>query len=105
MLSPLTAASYGRRACRRLVRAGVPSQVGFDQELVAAAEAGPIDLKIFHDPLHVIARLGDRDALDPIDRSDVLVTRIAQRSDPLAHPAAPRIVAGKGEDPGATILV
>ena len=78
-------------------------EVGFDHKAARAVETGAIDLKILHDALDVIARLGDRDALDPVDRIDLRVARIAKGGNPQAHAAAPGIVAGEGEDVGAVI--
>ena len=50
--------------------------------LRAAAEAGAIDLQVLHDPLHVVARLRERNALDPVDRVDLGIARIAVALDP-----------------------
>ena len=80
------------------------AQVGLDQQLAAAAEARAIDLQVLHDPLDVIARLGDRDALDPVDRIDLGIARIAVGGDPLLHAAAAGIVAGEGQDVGAAVI-
>ena len=93
-----------RRAMRFAVRRAAP-EVGLDQQLAAAAEAGAVDLQVLHDPLHVIARLGDRDALDPVDRIDLRIARIAIGRDPLPHAAAAGVVAGEGQDVGAAIAV
>ena len=64
-----------------------------------------IDLQILHDTLHVVARLGERDALDPIDRIDFGIARIAVLRHPLPDPAAAGIVAGKRHDVGAGVLL
>ena len=42
-------------------------QIGLDLKPGPAAESRAIDLQVLHDPLHVVARLGERDGLDPID--------------------------------------
>src|SRR5215813_8210950 len=64
----------------------------------AGTEAHAVDLQVLDDPLDVVARLGERDALDPVDRIDLGIERIAVRRNPLLDPAAARIVAGKGLD-------
>jgi hypothetical protein len=46
-----------------------------------------------HDPLHVIAGLGKRDQLDPVDRVDLEIARIAIALDSFFDAAA----AGRGE--------
>ena len=65
-----------------LFDAGAAVQVGLDLQPRAAAEARAIDLQILHDPLHVVARLGERDAFDPVDRVDLGIARIAVTLDP-----------------------
>ena len=62
--------------------AGAAAQIGLDLQPRAAAEAGAVDLKVLHDPLHVVARLGERDQLDPVDRVDLGIARIAVALDP-----------------------
>ena len=76
--------------------AGAAMQVSFDLKLGPAAEPRAIDLQILHDPLHVVPRLGERDLLDPIDRVDLGIARIAVTLDPFLDAAAAGIVAGKG---------
>src|SRR5439155_14719773 len=85
-----------------LIRAAL-LDVGLDQQFRAAAEAGTIDLQVLHDARDVIARLGDRNALNPVDRIDAGVTRVAVSRDPLLHAAAASVVAGKGEDVGPVV--
>src|SRR5438874_2343908 len=82
----------GRASCRfaSIARRTAP-QVRLDQELRPAAEAHAIDLQVFQHPLDVVARLRERYALDPIDRIDLGVTRIAVLGNPLLYPPAPRI--------------
>ena len=79
-------------------------QVGLDRR-GAGAEARAVDLQVLHDALDVVARLGERDALDPIDRVDLGIARIAVLRHPLLDPAAARIVAGKGQDVGAAVVL
>ena len=50
-------------------------------------EALTIDAQVFADPLDIVARLIERNALDPVDQIDGSVTRIAMRRDPLRDPA------------------
>ena len=79
------------------MRAAAPD-VGFDEELAAAAEAHTVDLQIFHDPSDVITRLGNWNSLNPVDGIDVRIARVAIGRDPLFHPAAAGVVAGEGQD-------
>src|SRR5262249_41447222 len=92
-----------RHSTRRCLRSAA-MQVGFDQELRAAAETNAVDLEVFEYALDVIARFGERDALDPVDRIDLRVARIAIFCDPFLHAPAPGIVAGEGEDMRAAIV-
>src|SRR5207245_2352613 len=85
--------------------AGTAAQVGLDLQPRAAAEAGAVNLKVLHDPLHVVARLGERDQLDPVDRVDLRVARIAVAINPLFHAAAAGVVGGKRHDVGAAIIL
>src|SRR5215813_9251564 len=85
------------RATRSSVRATLPD-VGFDHQLAAAAKTCAIDLQVFHNPRDIVARFGDRDALDPVDRINARITRIAIGRDPLLHPAASGVVAGEREN-------
>src|SRR5215831_497149 len=80
-------------------------QVGFDQELRAAAKTNAVDLKVFEHALDVVARFGERDALDPIDRIDLRVARIAIFRDPFPPGPAPRNGTGEGEDMRAAIVL
>src|ERR1700749_2685478 len=86
-----------------LVGGGAAAQIGLDHQAGAAAEPSAIDLNVLDDALHVVARLGERDALDPIDRVDLGIAGIAVALDPFLDPAAARIVAGEGEDEGAVV--
>ena len=76
-------------------------QVGLDLEPGPAGEPRGIDLQVLHDPLHVIARLGERDLFDPVDRVDLGIAQVAVTLDPFFDAAATGIVAGKGQDVGA----
>jgi len=57
-------------------------QIGLDLQPRPAAKSRAIDLQILHDPLHVIAGLGERDQFDPVDRIDLGIARIAVTLDP-----------------------
>src|SRR5207237_6615408 len=83
-----------------LFQAGAAAQIGLDLQPGSAAEAGAIDLQVLHHPLHVIAGLGERNLLDPIDRVDLRIARIAVALDPFLEAAAPGIVGGEGPDVG-----
>src|SRR5580692_9152620 len=60
-------------------------------------EALTIDAQVFADPLDVVARLVEGNALDPVDEIDRSVAGIAMRSDPLRDPAWTSVVCGEGE--------
>src|ERR1700733_2462856 len=68
--------SIHRRRPAGTLHVGPAVQIGFDGG-DAGAETQAVDLKILHDALHVIARLGDRNALHPVDFVDVGIARIA----------------------------
>ena len=53
-----------------------------------SGEAGAVDLQILHDALDVVARFGKRDALDPVNRVDLGIARIAVLCHPLPDPPA-----------------
>src|SRR5262245_54102774 len=69
-------------------------EVGPDHQPAAAAEACALDLQVLHDACDVVARLGDRDPLDPVHRVDIRIARIAVGRDPLLHAAAAGVVTG-----------
>ena len=73
-----------------LFHAGAAVQVGLDLQPRSAAESRAIDLQILHDPLHVIAGLGERDQLDPVDRVGLGIARIAITLDPSFDATASR---------------
>src|SRR6516162_11208722 len=79
-------------------------QVGFDQELRAAAETNPVDLKVFEHALDVVARFGEGDALDPVDRIDLRIARITIFRDPFLYASAASVVAGEREDMRAAVI-
>src|SRR3984957_9844139 len=60
-------------------------------------EALTIDAQVLADPLDVVARLVEWNALDPVDEIDRAVTRIAVRRDPLRDPTWTGVVCGEGE--------
>src|ERR1700687_3522700 len=61
-------------------------QVGLDRR-GAGAEARAVDLQVLHDAQDVVARLGERDALDPVDGIDLGIARTAVLRHPLLDPA------------------
>ena len=89
----------------RLFRAGAAAQVGFDLQLRAPAKAGAIDLQVLHDALDIVARLGDRDALDPVDRVDLGIARVTMIGHPFLDPAAAGIVSGERHDIGPAVVL
>src|SRR6516225_1887763 len=79
-------------------------QVGLDQELRAAAETDAVDLEIFQHALDVIARFGERDALDPVDRIDLRIAGIPIFRNPFLYASAASVVAGESENMRAAIV-
>ena len=79
-------------------------QVGLDQELRAAAETNAVDLKILQHALDVIARFGERDALDPVDRIDLRIAGIPIFRNPFLYASAASVVAGESENMRAAIV-
>ena len=55
-------------------------------------KARAVGLKILHYTLHIVAGLGEGDALDPVDGIDPRIARVAVLRYPLLNPAAPGIV-------------
>src|SRR5216683_7575934 len=76
---------YRDRSGARLDRRGAV-QVRLDRG-GAGAEPRAVDLQILHDPLDVVARLGERDALDPVGGIDLGIARIAVLCHPLLDSA------------------
>src|SRR5262245_15488225 len=85
------------------LRRRAAADVRLEHQLGAAAEAHAIDLQVLQDALDVVAGLGERNALDPVDRIDARVARVAVALDPFLHPAGAGVVAREGEDVGAAI--
>ena len=79
-------------------------QVGFDLQPRPTAESRSVALQVFHDPLHIVARLGERDVFDPVDRVDLGIARMAVTLDPLFDAAAAGIVSGEGPEVGAAVV-
>src|ERR1700722_3034710 len=77
---PLKNATDSKR--ERILFEAAAVQVGLDLEPRPAAETCAIDLQIFHDPLHVIASLGEWNLLDPVDCVDPGIARITVAIDP-----------------------
>ena len=93
-----------RSRLRRLLDHRDTMQVWLDRRGVLA-EARAVDLQVLHHPLDVVARLGEWNALDPVDGIDLGIARIAMLRHPLLDPAAARVVAREGEDKGAAIVL
>ncbi len=62
------------------------------------AEACPVDLNVGQHLANILARLLDRDALDPVDGIDVGIARIAELPDPLPGAPRPGVVAGDASE-------
>src|SRR5262249_35117548 len=75
-----------------------------DQKLRAAAETNAVDLEIFEHALDVIARFGERDALDPVDRIDLRIAGIPIFRNPFLYAPAAGAVAGESENMRAAIV-
>jgi hypothetical protein len=69
------------------------------------SKARAIGLKILHDTLHVVAGLGEGDALNPVDCIDPGFARVAVLCYPLLNPAAPGIVASERQDVGTSVIL
>ena len=68
-------------------------------------ETGAVDADVLADALDVVARLVERDALDPIDRIDFARARVAIGGDPLRDAAAAGVVGGERELQRAALVV
>src|SRR6516164_5945104 len=79
-------------------------QVGFKRR-GALAKAPAVDLQVFDDALNVVARLGEGNALNPINCVDLRIARITVLRHPLLNSAAARIVTRKGQNQGAAIVL
>src|SRR2546427_7099186 len=97
---PATRAGTGETGS---IRDGAAVEVRLDHQPRSAPEPDAIDLQILHHPLDVVARLGERDALDPIDRVDGRIARIAVALEPFLDPALAGVVGGERQDVGAAI--
>src|ERR1700712_3271511 len=80
-------------------------EVRLDLQPRAAAEAGAVDLQILHDALHVVAGLGERNQLDPIDSVNAGIAGIAITLDPLFDAAAAGVVGRERHDVGAAVIL
>src|SRR3546814_8984122 len=63
-----------------------------------------VDDETLEDALDVVAGFAEGDALDPVDRIDSRVTRIAVMLDPVSRAAWPGVVGGQRQDVGAAEL-
>src|SRR5882724_2873434 len=70
----------------------------------AIPKAHAIDQQILHHALDIVAGFGKRDALDPVDRIDLGIARIAERREPFPDAAPAGVVAGKGHDVVALVF-
>ena len=55
--------------------------------------------------MYVVARLGKRNSLDPVDRVDFGVAGVTVLGDPVFDPPTSGIVAGERKDIGAAIIL
>ena len=93
------------RSMRRERGFARPSQVLVEsQSRRFVSEARAINLDVGQNLADVAARLLDGDALDPVDRVDARLARIAELADPLVRAAWPGIVARDAEHVGAVEL-
>src|SRR3979411_1071829 len=89
----------------RLFHAGAAVQIGLDLQPRSAAESCPIDLQILHDPLHVVAGFGERYQLDPVDRVDLGIARIAVTLDQFFSADEAGVVGRERHNVGAAIVL
>jgi hypothetical protein len=68
-------------------------------------KARAIGLKILHHALHVVAGLGERDALNPVDCIDPGFARVAVLCYSSLNLAAPGIVAGERQEVGTLVIL
>ena len=87
-----------------LIGARSPSQIGFDQKF-RPTQAQTVDLKVFKHTLNIVAGLGKRNSLDPVDRVDFEVAGVAVLGNPLFNTATSGIIAGESKDVGAAIIL
>src|SRR6516165_2235686 len=83
---------------RELSRLAAAAQVGLDQKPGIVLHQRAIDLHIFEHALYVIACLGNRYALDPIDRINPRIARVAVLLDPLARAPWAGIIGNESQD-------
>ena len=69
------------------------------------AKAHPVDLQILHDTLNVVAGFSKWNPLDPIDRIDIGITRIAILGNPLLNAPSASVVTGEAHNVGAAVLL
>src|SRR5215471_12258455 len=79
-------------------------QVGLDQELRSAAETNAVDLKIFQHALDVVARFGEWNPLDPVDRIDLRIAGVPIFRNPFLYASAAGVVAGEREEMRAAVI-
>ena len=68
-------------------------------------ETRAVDLQVFQHALDIVAGLREGDALDPVDRVDIGIARIAVILDPAAGAVGAGIIGGQRENVGAVELV
>ena len=64
-----------------------------------------VKLQRLHDLHHILPRLGEGDALDPVDRVDLRIARVAELLHPVGDPAAAGVIGGERQEIGAVIAV
>src|SRR5205814_5741728 len=72
-------------------RGGDALQVGVEAHGVGFAQAGAVDLDVGEHLLHVLPRLLEGDAVDPVDRIDLAVAGVAELLDPFPRAAGPGV--------------
>src|ERR1700691_6096935 len=92
----------GKLFSQNKVRDGTPRgnlaaspQVGLNQKPRIVSEPSAVDLHVLNDPLYVVPRLGDGNALDPVDRIDFRIARIAVLLATIPRPARTGVISDK----------
>src|SRR5262249_57539714 len=70
----------------------------------ALIETNPVDQQVLHHALDVVARLGKRDALDPVDGVDLRDARVAVLGDPLLDAPPAGVVSHEAHHVIATVV-
>ena len=90
-----------RAAARRRRQPCGPPRTRSSVKRERMPDSRAVELQVLHHLLHVVARLVEGDALDPVDRVDRAAARVAVVAHPVERAARAGIVADEGQDVGA----